>query len=227
MRRISFIFLVGLGITGICTKLLKLETYFDIFLGLFIPILMFYYTGKKKNDNLEPEYAVIGGLILLFVSDILELSYFKDFIFKDKIQIVLHLLVQFLFLTVFRKEGAILVQESKVDVFKIFIPALLVFLMFGYFVFEENEILNYFLLIVFAIQLAIFLILTMFRPVNNYSFYFGVAGVSFLLLYGLFYFLFTFGPHHKTFYDISFSFYVFSQVFLIESFSTNVKTEHE
>jgi len=227
MIRISFFFLVVLGLIGICTKLLKLETYFNIFLGLFIPVLMVYYVGKKKNQNLDIENAVIGGLVLLFTSDILELSYFKDFAFKDKIQIVLHLLVQFLFLKVFRKEGAILVQESKVDVLKIFVPVLIIFLMFGYFVFEENEIVNYFLMIAFAIQLVIFLILTMFRPVNNYSFYFGVAGVSFLLLYGLFYFLFSFGPNYKTFYDRSFSFYVFSQVFLIESFSTNVKTRNE
>lgn len=227
MTRTSFFFLIALGLTGIGIKLFQLETYFDIFLGLFIPFLMAYYVWKKKNRNLEPEYAVMGGLILLFISDILELSYFLDFIYKDKVQIVIHLLVQFLFLTVFRKEGAILVQESKVDVLKIFTPALIVFVMFGYFVFEENEILNYFLMIVFTIQLTIFLILTMFRPVNNYSYYFGVAGVSFLLIYGLFYFLFSFGPNYKAFYDRSFSFYVFSQVFLIESFSTNLKNRHE
>lgn len=224
MKRISFFFLIVFGLAGIFTKLLKFETYFDIFLGLFIPFLLVYYVWNKKNDNLEPEYGVIAGLTLLFLSDILELSHFKQFIYRDKIQIIFHILVQFLFLTVFRKEGAILVQESKVDIFKIFIPALIVFLMFGYFVFEENEVLNYFLLIVFAIQLAIFLILTMFRPVNNYSFYFGVVGVSFLLMYGLFYFLFSFGQNQKIFYDISFSFYVFSQVFLIESFSTNIRT---
>lgn len=227
MKKISFFFLIMFGIAGICTKLLKFELYFDIFLGLFIPFLLIYYVWNKKNENLSTEYAVLAGLVLLFLSDILEMSYFKGFVYTDKIQIILHLLVQFLFLTVFRKEGAILVQESKVDVLKIFIPALIVFLMFGYFVFEENEVLNYFLLIVFAIQLAIFLILTMFRPVNNYSFYFGVMGVCFLLMYGLFYFLFSFGQNQKIFYEISFSFYVFSQVFLIESFSTNVKSKHD
>ena len=109
---------------------MKLELYFNIFLGLFIPFLSIYYLMNRKVRKLPFDKHIILALLILFVSDLLELSFFKEFEIKDKIQISLHLIIQFLFLIVFRKEGAILVQESKIDVLKIFIPAGLVFLIF-------------------------------------------------------------------------------------------------
>lgn len=227
MKIFAFLFLIIFGLAGICTKILKFELYFNIFLGLFIPFLSIYYFWNKKAKKLQPDKAILLALIILFVSDLLELSVFQDFEIKDKIQIALHLVIQFLFLSVFRKEGAILVQESKIDIFKIFVPAIIVFLLFGYFVFEESKVLNYILLIIYAIQVVILLILSMYRPINNHSFYFGVFGMSLLFLYGLFYFLFSSQQSIEQFYGISFGFYVFSQIFLIESFSTNLKPKNE
>ncbi|MBP6619558.1 MAG: hypothetical protein KAX81_02990 [Leadbetterella sp.] len=182
---------------------------------------------NRKVRKLPFDKHIVLALLILFVSDLLELSFFKEFEIKDKIQISLHLIIQFLFLIVFRKEGAILVQESKIDVLKIFIPAGLVFLIFGYFVFEETKVLNYILLVLYAILVVIILILSMYRPINNYSFYFGVFGTTLLFLYGLFYFLFSSENSIEQFYGISFGFYVFSQIFLIESFSTNLKPKYE
>jgi hypothetical protein len=227
MKTIAFLFLVIFGVAGVCTKFLKLELYFNIFLGLFIPFLSLYYLMNRKVRKLPFDKHIVLALLILFVSDLLELSFFKEFEIKDKIQISLHLIIQFLFLIVFRKEGAILVQESKIDVLKIFIPAGLVFLIFGYFVFEETKVLNYILLVLYAILVVIILILSMYRPVNNYSFYFGVFGTTLLFLYGLFYFLFSSENSIEQFYGISFGFYVFSQIFLIESFSTNLKPKYE
>lgn len=227
MKTIAFLFLVIFGVAGVCTKFLKLELYFNIFLGLFIPFLFLYYLMNRKVRKLPFDKHIILAMLILFVSDLLELSFFNDFEIKDKIQISLHLIIQFLFLIVFRKEGAILVQESKIDVLKIFIPAGLVFLIFGYFVFEETKVLNYILLVLYAILVVIILILSMYRPVNNYSFYFGVFGTTLLFLYGLFYFLFSSENSIEQFYGISFGFYVFSQIFLIESFSTNLKPKYE
>ncbi|MCP9754314.1 hypothetical protein EGI26_03935 [Lacihabitans sp. CCS-44] len=227
MKTIAFLFLVIFGVAGVCTKFLKLELYFNIFLGLFIPFLSLYYLMNRKVRKLPFDKHIVLALLILFVSDLLELSFFKEFEIKDKIQISLHLIIQFLFLIVFRKEGAILVQESKIDVLKIFIPAGLVFLIFGYFVFEETKVLNYILLVLYAILVVIILILSMYRPINNYSFYFGVFGTTLLFLYGLFYFLFSSENSIEQFYGISFGFYVFSQIFLIESFSTNLKPKYE
>lgn len=227
MKTIAFLFLVIFGVAGVCTKFLKLELYFNIFLGLFIPFLSIYYLMNRKVRKLPFDKHIVLALLILFVSDLLELSFFKEFEIKDKIQISLHLIIQFLFLIVFRKEGAILVQESKIDVLKIFIPAGLVFLIFGYFVFEETKVLNYILLVLYAILVVIILILSMYRPINNYSFYFGVFGTTLLFLYGLFYFLFSSENSIEQFYGISFGFYVFSQIFLIESFSTNLKPKYE
>ncbi len=227
MKTIAFLFLIIFGIAGVCTKFLKLELYFNLFLALFIPLLAVYYSYNKKIKKLGIDKHIIFALLTLYISDLLELGFFKDLQIKDEIQISLHLIIQFLFLIVFRKEGAILVQESKIDVLKIFIPAGLVFLIFGYFVFEETKILNYILLVLFAILVVILLILSMFRPINNYSFYFGVSGTSMLFLYGLFYFLFSSQNSIEQFYGISFGLYVFSQIFLFESFSTNLKPKYE
>lgn len=227
MKTIAFLFLIIFGVVGVCTKFLKLELYFNIFLGLFIPLLALYYLFNRKTKKLPVDKHIIFALLTLYISDLLELSFFKDLQIKDKIQISLHLIIQFLFLIVFRKEGAILVQESKIDVLKIFIPAGLVFLIFGYFVFDETKVLNYILLVLYAILVVILFILSMYRPINNYSFYFGVFGMTLLFLYGLFYFLFSSQNSIEQFYGISFGFYVFSQIFLFESFSTNLKPKYE
>jgi hypothetical protein len=225
MKKLSLVFLIIFGLSGILTNVLKLELFFNVFLVLFIPFLALYYSWSQKQRNKELDRAILGALFVLFLSDILELSVFKEFSFKDKIQIVLHFIVQLLFLAVFKKEGAILVQESKVDILKIFVPAVIIFVIFGFFVFEESQILNYVLLIIYTIILAILWILSMYRPINNYAYYTGVFGVSFLLLYGLFYFLFSYNTNIPSLYQISFGFYVFSEIFLVESFSTSTKTQ--
>lgn len=227
MKTFAFLFIIIFGVTGVCTKFLKLELYFNIFLVLFIPLLALYYLFNKKSKKLSIDKHIIFALFTLYISDLLELSFFNDLLIKDKIQISLHLIIQLLFLIVFRKEGAILVQESKIDVLKIFIPAGLVFLIFGYFVFDETKVLNYILLVLYAILVVILFILSMYRPINNYSFYFGVFGMTLLFLYGLFYFLFSSQNSIEQFYGISFGFYVFSQIFLFESFSTNLKPKYE
>jgi hypothetical protein len=226
MRILAFLFLIAFGITGICTKFLKLELHFNIFLGLFVPLLSLYYFWNRKSRKLDADNMIFLALFILYISDLLELDLIRNFEFKDRVQIALQLIVQFLFLTVFRKEGAILVQESRVDILKIFVPAMTVFLIFGCFVFEESKILNYILLVIYAIQVVILLILSMYRPINNYSFYFGVFGMGLLFLYGIFYFLFSSQKSINQFYVISFSLYVFSQIFLIESFSTNLKRKY-
>jgi hypothetical protein len=227
MKTIAFLFLIIFGVVGVCTKFLKLDLYFNIFLGLFIPLLAQYYLFNRKSKKLPVDKHIIFALLTLYISDLLELNFFKDLQIKDEIQISLHLIIQFLFLIVFRKEGAILVQESKIDVLKIFIPAGLVFLIFGYFVFDETKVFNYILLVLYAILVVILFILSMYRPINNYSFYFGVFGMTLLFLYGLFYFLFSSQNSIEQFYGISFGFYVFSQIFLFESFSTNLKPKYE
>lgn len=223
MKKLSLVFLIFFGLSGILTNVFRFELVFNVFLVLFIPFLTVYYVWSQKLRDRNVDKAILIALLVLFLSDILELSFFKDFFFKDKIQIILHFIVQLLFLAVFKKEGAILVQESKVDILKIFVPAIIIFVVFGFFVFDESKVLNYALLIIYTILFAILWILSMYRPINNYSYYIGVFGVSFLLMYGLFYFLFSYNTGLPLLYQISFGFYVFSEIFLVESFSTSTK----
>lgn len=223
MKKLSLVFLIFFGLSGILTNVFRFELVFNVFLVLFIPFLTVYYVWSQKQRDRNVDKAILIALLVLFLSDILELSFFKDFFFKDKIQIILHFIVQLLFLAVFKKEGAILVQESKVDILKIFVPAIIIFVVFGFFVFDESKVLNYALLIIYTILFAILWILSMYRPINNYSYYIGVFGVSFLLMYGLFYFLFSYNTSLPLLYQISFGFYVFSEIFLVESFSTSTK----
>ena len=219
----AFLFLIILSLIGIITKAFEMEAFFNVYLVLFIPMLWIYYIYHRKSLNLKNEISVLGALLLLFISDLYELSIFEVTEIKEKIQIGIQLIVQLLFLVTIRKEGAVLVQETKIDIMKIFIPAALIFLTFGFFVFEENNVINYFLLIIYAIEIAILLILSLFRPVINRSFYSGAIGFSFLFVSGLFYFLNSYYTGILFFYNYSFSLYVISQIFIIKSFSTSEK----
>ncbi|MCP9767667.1 hypothetical protein EGI22_07060 [Lacihabitans sp. LS3-19] len=223
MNKIAFIFLIILGLTGIITKVLEMETFFNVYLLVFIPFLSIYYVLCRKKLNLDLNYLILGALLLLYISDIYELNIFENTGLKEKIQIAIQLIVQLLYLISIRKEGAVMIQETKIDVLKIFIPAVLIFFAFGFFVFEENNVVNYFLLIIYAIEIAILLILSMFRPVVNKSYYSGVIGISFLFISGLFYFLNSYHSGILFLYSFSFSLYIISQIFIIESFSTSQK----
>lgn len=218
MKKYSFypLLLFGLIFTFfIVTNSYGYQTYHIIYFG---PILLVYYFLfiYNRQDGINPYIVLIP--ILLFLSDI---SIGKVLVIPDNYvlayQIILQFIIQLLYFFIFRREGARVVQEDEKDNFKIFLPVILVFIVFGFYFLDESNTFFYVMFVLVAIQCLIIITLALFRPVNNYSYYLGVIGVVLLFFSNFFYLFYFFKSSNTTMFTLSTGFYVISQILLFES----------
>jgi hypothetical protein len=223
MKRIFLFLIVVFGLLGISYAYTN-DTHFPKFyLVLFIPMLTLYYFLNVKSElKISKHKWVFIALGLLYISDLLSLNKLLEFQeLKNGIQVVINFAVVVIYIYIFRLEGARMIQENVRDSLKIFIPFVLIFILCGFILVDENSIAFYLLFTISSISSLLLIILVLFRPVQSYSYFSGILGVIFMFLGNLFYIFYYFKLNKPFYFVLALSLYLFSQIFIFESFASS------
>lgn len=115
------------------------------------------------------------------------------------LQLVSTFFVHFIFIIIFRSEGAYVFNIAKINILKVLAPALIVFFFFGFVLLPVLPNVLYFMVIFYAIEVAILLVIGYFRPVSDKKYWLVAIGVTLILLkdilYSYFFFVFKSNQH--------------------------------
>lgn len=124
------------------------------------------------------------------------------FVLNEKgefLQLVSAFFVHFIFINIFRNEGAYVFNIAKINILKVLVPALIVFFFFGFVLLPVLPNVLYFMVIFYAIEVAILVVIGYFRPVSENEYWLVAVGVTLLLLkdilYSYFFFVFKSNQH--------------------------------
>jgi hypothetical protein len=219
MKRLFLVFIILVGVFGIYNLWIEEKFYFKVFSFIFIPLLLTFYVVYRTSLWNKFDYLLILCLLFAYLTDVLNVIEFET-ILKIQIQIAFVFIYQLLYIIIFRKEGAFLVHNSFYDSIKIFGPALIVFILFGYFL-DESSDLSYFLLFICSIQIVFFTVLALFRPAKATSYALVSIGASFIFSSDILYVFYFFVSQKLSIYLFSYTFYVIAQVLLVYGLMLN------
>lgn len=124
------------------------------------------------------------------------------FVLNEKgefLQLASTFFVHFIFINVFRNEGAYVFNIARINILKVLIPALIVFFFFGFVLLPLLPNVLYFMVIFYAIEVAILVVIGYFRPVSEKKYWLVAVGVTLILLkdilYSYFFFVFKSNLH--------------------------------
>lgn len=225
IQKVVLFTLTVVGTLGGVTYYFNDHQNFKYFILSIAPGLLIYYVVFRKVNNLRISLNIILGLSLLFISDVVQTNFFKLNINSTQLyQIFLMLIVQFFYILEYRKEGSRVIQQHKYDILKIVLPAILVFFLTGFIFLDQNNPVFYILMFFTALEVFLMIILSLFRPVGNYSFYVGFFGVSLMFFSDLLYVFYYFKAPIEYLFNISILLYFVSQILIIEGFTTSSKS---
>jgi hypothetical protein len=213
--RILLLILTSYCFWGMYSYLHNPKSNFFLFQASYGLLIGVYYLSMRLLQKKVIKLFVILGTLFFYITDLNDLLIFS-FENQKTLQIIFAFLAQLMFIISFRLEGAMLVQNNFLDNIKTFLPPVLIFICFGILFLDQNDILYYILFLFSALQSMVLITLALFRPVKNYSFYFGTFGVSLLLISNILYLIYYFNYPEFNILFISLSLYFYSQLLIIE-----------
>ncbi|MBK6978506.1 MAG: hypothetical protein IPH28_16555 [Cytophagaceae bacterium] len=224
LKTVAVILLTGFSVWGISSYYQNQIEQFDLFLIIFVPVLLFHYLLFRKLFNRKIRPYVLLALVFLYLSDLIYISRISiNYETKMNSQMVLMLITQFLYLIEFRSEDSRLAQIKGLDILKVVIPAVVIFFLSGFVFLDVENIFQYFLMFLTAILIFLLTIISMYRPVNNYSFYVLIAGVMLMFFSNILYVFFYFKSPIDYIFSSSITCYFVSQILIIEGFTSSYK----
>ncbi len=153
--------------------------------GVFMPLLSIFY-GNSRNW----QFGLIDKLVFLccLFGGMCDAVIFFDLNERGEfVQLVFNFIVQFILITIFRKEGAYVFNVEKSNFLKVLIPCLITFFFFGFVLMRILPIMIYFLATFYAAEITILVVLGYYRPVKNRNFWIVAFGVSIIMLRDILY----------------------------------------
>jgi hypothetical protein len=225
LKTVAVILLAFFSIWGISSFYFKKTEQFDLFLSIFVPVLSIYYILFRKLFKLKVKLYVLLALLFLYLSDLIYVSRISfNYETKMNSQMVLMLFTQLFYLFEFRIEGSRLVKIRGVDIFKVVIPAVLIFFLSGFVFLDVENIFQYLLMFMTAILIFLLSIISMYRPVNNYSYFTLISGIFLMFFSNILYVYFYFKNPVNFVFSTSLICYFVSQILIIEGFTSSRKT---
>lgn len=174
---IAIFSLIGFTIYGIVN-----EQFFLISLGhiISLPLVGIWY-GTKRNWSVEStDYLVYFAFLLGSLADsviIIDWGQTGEFL-----SISISLIMNFLLLIIFRKEGTRIYSEKLQDLPKILIPVVIIFLFFGYILMPSVPSSIYVVSIFYAILEVLLVVHAIFRLVRGRSYFWVISGISLVVM---------------------------------------------
>ncbi len=219
MKRLVLIIIILLIAMGLGSLWTDRKDSFGVFSFVYIPSLITLYILLRTSLWNRFDFLLMGSLLLAYFTDVLNVIEVEVSL-KTNIQISFVFFYQLIYIVIFRKEGAFLVHNTFTDSIKIFGPALLVFLLFGYFL-DESSDLSYFLLFVCSIQIVFFIVLALFRPVKRMSYVLVSVGAGFIFASDILYVFYFFVSPKTGIYLSSYTLYTLAQCLLVYGLALN------
>lgn len=174
---IAILSLIGLTIYGIVTEQKLLLSLGHVF---SLPLVGIWY-GTKRKWSIEPIDNLVYFAFLL--GSLADSVIFIDWGQKGEfLSISISLIMNLLFLMIFRNEGTRIYSENLQDLPKILIPVVIVFLFFGYILMPSVPASIYVLSIFYAILEVLLVTHAFFRTVRGRSYLWVILGISLVVL---------------------------------------------
>ena len=182
--------LISLTVIGILIKNNIMLSMGHLFL---LPLVGFWYGTKRQwSASYIDKLAYATFALGAFADSVILIDWGQT---GEFLSISVSLIMNLLIIMIFRKEGTRIYSDKTKDIPKIVVPALSVFLFFGYFMIPSLPTSIYFLSIFYAVLEVIFVAHGLFREAKRTSYLWIAFGVVLFLLkdviYGVHFFVYS------------------------------------
>jgi hypothetical protein len=194
MLKFTSVFLAIIVLFNSCIFITENPIYMKIIgHGLFMPFVGIIY-GMRRNW----QFGYIDQLIYLtcLLGGVCDIVIFFDLNEKGEfLQIVTNFFVHFIFIIIFRKEGAFVFNIGNTNSLKILLPAFISFFFFGFVLLNILPNLIFFVAILYTVQIAILVVLGFYRPASSKSYWLVAIGLTVIMLRDILYSYFFYVYH--------------------------------